>query len=40
LTIYEVRRLDPSLEDVYLALHAARRDKMYPDPDPATAVRA
>jgi len=40
LTIYEVRRLDPSLEDVYLALHASRRGRMYPDPDPATAVRA
>jgi ABC-2 type transport system ATP-binding protein len=25
LTVYEVRRLDPSLEDVYLALHAAGR---------------
>jgi ABC-type multidrug transport system ATPase subunit len=24
LTVYEVRRLDPSLEDVYLALHASR----------------
>lgn len=40
LTIYEVRRLDPSLEDVYLALHASRRGATYPDPDPATAVRA